>query len=348
MKPNTFRSVGASLAGLVACAALAGAATPTIPPKITSPLNGATPSTAKPLLVKVDNGDLGNVHSVQILSNDVPIGWAVAPNFLGEWEFPESAHLSVMDPDEQWWPEAPPIIVDYHPDATSPMMFFEGNFVSPTRFSGTFSTNDLVPQTGNVTVDFVRVGYKIDIVITGDSPIGVRTHEGGVNSHQRTTFTYEWSTPAIGVQNLTAKLAYTDSMTSQKGVYTTATVKVTVKAAPAQEIDVRYKGVSIQDNKTTALFGMVNRGVTSKAAVFTIRNVGKQKLTGLKVAVGGKHPGDFRIIQPGATELAPNAETKCKVLFAPTQTGARKALLKIRSNDADENPFRVVLSGTGT
>lgn len=348
MNHNTLRSLGASLGGLLACVALAGAATPTVPPKITSPIYGATPSTAKPLLVRVDNGNLGNVHSVQILSNGTPIGWAVAPNFLGEWEFPESAHLSVMDPDEQWWPDAPPIIMDYHPDASDFMMFFEGDFVSPTRFKGTFSTNELVPQTGNVTVDFVRVGYKVNIVITGDAPIGVRTHEGGVNSHHRTIFTYEWVTPSIGVQNLTAKLVYTDSMTSLKGIYTTATVHVTVKAAAAAEIDVRYKAVGIQDNKTTALFGMVKRRETSKAAYFTIRNVGKQRLTGLKATLAGSHPGDFRVIQPAVTELAPNAETTCRVLFAPTQTGVRKAQLRIRSNDADENPFRVLLSGTGT
>ncbi len=347
MKIQQLRALGATIGGLFACATLATAFTPTIPPKITTPANGATVSSTKPLVIKVDNGDLGNVHSVQILSNGTPIGWAVASDFLGEWDFPADMHLSVMDPDEQWWPDAPPIVIDYTPDLVSPMMFFYGDFVTPTQFSGTFETNDLVPQTGNVTVDFTRVDDKINIVITGDAPIGVRTHEAGVNWHHQAIFTYQWAAPTPGVHNLTAKLTYTDSMSWEQEVYTTETVQVTVKPPPAPEIDVRVAGRSLKDNKSSTGFGKVRLRKKGAAVAYTIVNVGNAKLKNLKVEVRGAHRKDFVFTQPLKTSLAPNAETKCKVSFAPKKKGTRKAQLRILSNDADENPFRVALQGTG-
>lgn len=347
MKTQRLRALSAAFGGLIAGVSLASASTLTIPPQITSPAGGSTVSSVKPLEIRVDNGDLGNVHTVEILSNGVPIGWAYQPDFFGEWAFPAEAHLSVMDPDEQWWPDAPPVVIDYHPDGVSPMMFFQGEFVSPTQFAGTFETNDAIPQTGNVTVDFTRENGMITIVITGDAPIHVRRHTGGKNTTHRTLFTCQWATPQPGVHNLTARLTYTDPMTWEENVYTTAPVQVTVKAPPAPEIDVRLAGRSLKSGRSSTPFGRVSIGTKSKAVSYTIRNVGNAPLKNLKVGVKGTHAKDFVITQPRKSRIAAKAETTFKVSFLPKKQGVRKAQLQILSNDADENPFRVALQGTG-
>ncbi|MCB1133094.1 MAG: choice-of-anchor D domain-containing protein, partial [Verrucomicrobiae bacterium] len=79
----------------------------------------------------------------------------------------------------------------------------------------------------------------------------------------------------------------------------------------------------------------------------TIRNTGNTDLTGLAVSTSGSHPSDFIATAPGATTLAPDATTTFTVTFTPTADGPRAAQLQIASNDADENPFDIELTGTG-
>jgi uncharacterized delta-60 repeat protein len=77
---------------------------------------------------------------------------------------------------------------------------------------------------------------------------------------------------------------------------------------------------------------------------FTVRNDGTGVLNGLLVSGTS---GDFTSGQPGVSTLAPGESTTFDVIFTPTATGVRTASLQIASNDADENPFEVNLTGTG-
>ena len=83
------------------------------------------------------------------------------------------------------------------------------------------------------------------------------------------------------------------------------------------------------------------------AQTFTIKNVGIRDLTGLALAKSGANPGDFTLSAIGATTLAPGASLTFTVTFAPGAIGARSATVQIASNDLNENPFRINLSGTG-
>ena len=103
------------------------------------------------------------------------------------------------------------------------------------------------------------------------------------------------------------------------------------------------------DNVGTLDFRSVDIGSSSTAQTFTIRNDGTANLTGIAVntAVTG-NPGDFTVNTAGMlTTLAPNATTSFTITFSPTATGSRAAVVEIASNDADENPFDITLSGTG-
>jgi hypothetical protein len=104
-------------------------------------------------------------------------------------------------------------------------------------------------------------------------------------------------------------------------------------------------GTSLADGTSTAtLFAPVN-GTAS--LTFTVRNAGNAALTGLAATVDGADASDFAITTQPAATVAPGGTTTVAVRFSATATGSRVAALHLASNDADENPFDIALSGTG-
>ncbi len=113
------------------------------------------------------------------------------------------------------------------------------------------------------------------------------------------------------------------------------------------EIDVwNPKGKRLKDNVSIFSFGKakMNHRVTQK---FTIGNEGGIPLKKLAIRINGNNAKDFTVTGPLKTELATDGQTKFKVTFKPTAKGKRTATIHIRSNDADENPFDIKISGRG-
>jgi hypothetical protein len=79
-----------------------------------------------------------------------------------------------------------------------------------------------------------------------------------------------------------------------------------------------------------------------------IRNVGVANLLNLGLTKSGTHAADFLLGSLSTTTLAPGASTAFTVTFAPGAgaSGTRTATLQVASNDPDENPFDIALSGT--
>ena len=84
--------------------------------------------------------------------------------------------------------------------------------------------------------------------------------------------------------------------------------------------------------------------------IVTVKNDGTAALTLAAISVGGTNANQFGKASDGCSKktLAPNASCTVKARFKPTSTGAKTATLTIPSNDPDENPVSVSLSGTGT
>ena len=106
-------------------------------------------------------------------------------------------------------------------------------------------------------------------------------------------------------------------------------------------------GTDLTDGYATIDFGSVFIGSSASPLTFIIRNTGNANLTGLAVSKSGVHNGDYAISAPGATTLAPGANTTFTVTFTPGGIGTRSASLQIASNDVDESPFDINLTGTG-
>jgi hypothetical protein len=109
----------------------------------------------------------------------------------------------------------------------------------------------------------------------------------------------------------------------------------------------RPLGTSLVDGITKKSFGTVLVGSTGRAKFFTVKNDGLAELTSLAISIDGANAGDFTLSALPRTSLLPGTATKFKVTFNPSATGTRTANLHIASNDADENPFDIELTGLG-
>lgn len=104
-------------------------------------------------------------------------------------------------------------------------------------------------------------------------------------------------------------------------------------------------GNPLFSSQSLAEFGNVDLGGTPKDIAFTLRNSGTDTLTGVTPSFTGPNAADFSIQAAPATTLAPGQTTLLVVRFTPQQPGERFASLLVASNDPDDNPFEVEMSG---
>ena len=103
----------------------------------------------------------------------------------------------------------------------------------------------------------------------------------------------------------------------------------------------------LEDGKSKTRFGAVAANGAKKEKIFTVKNIGLARLTGLKVRIDGENAKDFKIIDPRKSSLSIDGSTTFKVAFKPTETGRRHADLHITGEDVIGGPFDVKLSGVG-
>ncbi len=84
---------------------------------------------------------------------------------------------------------------------------------------------------------------------------------------------------------------------------------------------------------------------TSSYKTLTIRNFGHASLTIEQPTISGQHAGQFSVHQQPGSPVAPGNSTTMIVEFLPTSSGDKNATLSIPSNDPDENPYTITLSG---
>lgn len=103
----------------------------------------------------------------------------------------------------------------------------------------------------------------------------------------------------------------------------------------------------LTDGKTTKSFGSVKVGKTGKARKFTITNSGGATLKNLAIKKTGANKSSFVLGDLGSKSLEPGTSTSFKISFKPSAKGTHKAAIQISSNDSNENPFDIKLTGAG-
>lgn len=155
-------------------------------------------------------------------------------------------------------------------------------------------------------------------------------------------------TVSIPVGSQTVRWTYKKDFSVNSGSDAGWVDQVVFTPSSAPEIVVEQPvATGLTDGSATTDFGSVNTGSSSSAFSYTIRNTGTANLTGLALAKTGSHASDYNLGSLGATTLAPGASTTFTITFSPSAAGARTAGLQIASNDADENPFDINLTGAG-
>lgn len=90
---------------------------------------------------------------------------------VGEWEFPDGAHFSVL-PDM--------VLMDYMPQPGDPMWSIQGYYTDRSTLEGIFTVWNPDKTTGAVTVTLeVTEDGKLNVSIVGDAPLGSVTLTGG-------------------------------------------------------------------------------------------------------------------------------------------------------------------------
>jgi len=116
---------------------------------------------------------------------------------------------------------------------------------------------------------------------------------------------------------------------------------------PAEIVVEQPAGTDLVDGTASVNFGAEHVG-SRKSRAFTIKNTGGLNLTGLGIVIDGADAGDFVVsVSPVAPVGGSGGSTTFTVRFAPTTLGARNAALHLSSNDANESPFDIGLTGTG-
>lgn len=104
---------------------------------------------------------------------------------------------------------------------------------------------------------------------------------------------------------------------------------------------------NLVDGSASIDFGTAPQGSSLTTLTFTLRSTGTIPLLNLGVTKDGTNSSDFTL-SALPTMLEDNTSTTFTVTFTPSATGTRTAAIHIASNDADESPFDITLTGTGT
>lgn len=145
-----------------------------------------------------------------------------------------------------------------------------------------------------------------------------------------------WGSPAFGKATMPPNLGLLGGLTAG-GNHTLALV------SPMPDASLSY-GINRADHNGTVPFGISGTSGTD-VRTFTVLNRGTLPLTGLALTVDGTDAGRFSFTAPLQTTLAVGASTTFTVTFQTSVAGSRTATLHLASNDPDENPYNLVLTG---
>ncbi len=154
---------------------------------------------------------------------------------------------------------------------------------------------------------------------------------------QSTTFAIRLDAAALGSFSGAIQLLSDDADEATYDILLSGSV-----AAP--EIGVALSGVDLTDGQAVS-FGSTNIG-QSVTRVFTVTNLGNSTLT-LTALNPAALPSGFTLVSNlGSTSLAAGQSTQFSVRLDAAAFGSFGGTLQLLSNDADENPFDLALSGT--
>ncbi len=190
--------------------------------------------------------------------------------------------------------------------------------------------------------------HSISVTFSGTgSPIfQTSTVVVSIPAGQQTTFDLSFSPSVVGAYSTTMRIASNDS---DENPFSTVVLGTGTVVSNSEIVVESPAGSSLTDAASTLDFSSVNTGATGTKTV-VVRNTGTANLTSLALSFVGTNASEFTTSALSTTTLtttAPADSTSFTVTFTPTGSGTRTATMHIASNDGDENPFDISVTGTG-
>jgi hypothetical protein len=163
-----------------------------------------------------------------------------------------------------------------------------------------------------------------------------------VAGNSSTTFTVTFAPTTVGAKTATISIANDDSNENPYVI----TLIGTATSTPMPEVNVVQGTTNIANNGGYS-FGNQVQSTASTAVTFTIENKGNADLTIGALTITGTAAADFALTQPALTTIPSSSSTTFTVTFTPSVIGTRSATINFTTNDTDENPYKIVVSGKG-
>ena len=191
-----------------------------------------------------------------------------------------------------------------------------------------------------LTVDGVAISDPVNYAVNWPYPA-----DQNIDIGSGLPFTVTFDPVSIGTKNATLSI-YNDSATSP--FVFNITGNGTEGAGPSPpEITVTQSGDDYTSNVTVYDFGnvLINPPAPPEA-VFEIENTGDEDLSITGIVLSDNTNYSFADGTTTAT-IAPGGSIYKTVTFDPQSTGIKDTTLSFFTNDADENPFELLLTGIG-
>lgn len=121
-------------------------------------------------------------------------------------------------------------------------------------------------------------------------------------------------------------------------------VSIAANVPTAQEINVQYAGNDIPNNTSIQFASPIG---TSKSLKLGIQNLGSGAALNINGAtISGNASADY-VVSSTPSSIAPLGNDTLIISFNPSANGSRLATISISSNDANENPYLILLDGIG-
>jgi hypothetical protein len=216
-------------------------------------------------------------------------------------------------------------LTDGQPDAVN----FGASALGTTGNSRTF----VVTNTGTADLTLGAVTLPDGFALT-------KSPDATVAPGATTTFIISHATTTLGTPAGTVSIATNDSDENPFDFPITGSVVAQVGNAPDITVLVDNTGLA-SGSPANVDFGVSIMGKAGASKSFVVRNDGAATLTLGDVTV----PTGFQVTQPLPSSLAPGAFATLTVSVTTNPGGARSGTISIASNDPDENPFTINVSG---
>jgi len=197
------------------------------------------------------------------------------------------------------------------------------------------STSD-IPLSTWTHVAGVYDGSQISVYINGSQDGSIGTTSGAIPSNSNNLW--------IGDDHWNPSF---DGMMDELKAFDRALTPSEIQSIYAAGSYGVCKVPDIAVNPTTKDYGSVVVG-SSASQTFVVTNEGNGDLNVTNMDLVGSHSGEFSIDSGGGGfSLIPGATQDIQVSFNPTSESSKSASLRIVSNDPDESPLDIPLSGKG-